>query len=46
MNGIKSAEFRRELQHELNYTGFAHTALARLHASALEVLRLLESDGA
>jgi hypothetical protein len=39
---VRTAEFRRELQHELNYTDFVRTALTRLNGRAVDLLFLLE----
>jgi len=39
---LASPQLRLELQHELNYTGFAVVALQRLEADAVALLQLLE----
>ena len=42
IGGVEALELSRELQHELNFTGFAAMALVRLHDAALNVMALLE----
>jgi hypothetical protein len=42
MDAAREPSFQRDIVHELNYTGFARTALLRLHQRALRVLILVE----